>query len=220
VASHHTVEQGEHLASIAHKYGFSSYKTIWDHAENAELKQKRQNPSVIAPGDRLFIPDREEKREEVATEQRHRFRLQTDKLKLRLVVHDASARPVANAECELRVGNQSVELTTDDEGKLERDITPTDETAFLTIKDPQEPNSEILIPMMIGHLDPVDEESGQKARLINLGYLSAPAAGESQDDGQMKFLAAIEEFQCENGLTVDGKCGPNTQAKLKQIHGC
>jgi hypothetical protein len=118
------------------------------------------------------------------------------------------------------VGNQRVELTTDDQGKLEREIAPTDETAFLTVKDPQAPDSEILIPMMIGHLDPVDEESGQKARLINLGYLSAPVAGESQDDSEMRFLAAIEEFQCENGLTVDGKCGPNTQAKLKQVHGC
>jgi N-acetylmuramoyl-L-alanine amidase len=220
VAAYHTVAQGEHLASIARKYGFSTYKTIWDHPENAALKQKRQNPSVIAPGDQLFIPDRQEKQEAASTEQKHSFQLQRDKLKLRLVVHDASARPVANARCELRVGNQRVELTTDDQGKLEREIAPTDETAFLTVKDPQAPDSEILIPMMIGHLDPVDEESGQKARLINLGYLSAPVAGESQDDGEMRFLAAIEEFQCENGLTVDGKCGPNTQAKLKQVHGC
>ena len=34
------------------------------------------------------------------------------------------------------------------------------------------------------------------------------------------FLSAIEEFQCDHGLVVDGKCGPATQAKLKQVHGC
>jgi N-acetylmuramoyl-L-alanine amidase len=220
VAANHTVAPGEHLASIARKYGFSSYKAIWDHAQNAELKRKRQNPNVIAPGDRLFIPDKEQKQEEASTEQKHRFTLRADKLKLRLVVHDASASPIANAECELRVGNQRVELTTDDTGKLEQDITPGDEIAFLTVKDPSSPNLEILIPLKIGHLDPVEEESGQRARLINLGYLSAPAAGESPDDGAMKLLAAIEEFQCENGLSVDGKCGPVTQAKLKQVHGC
>jgi len=35
----------------------------------------------------------------------------------------------------------------------------------------------------------------------------------------MAFLSAVEEFQCDNGLTVDGDCGPNTQAKLKEVHG-
>jgi len=61
VTGHHTVVQGEHLSSIAKKYGFSSYKTIWDHGQNADLKKKRQNPNVIFPGDRLFIPDKVEK---------------------------------------------------------------------------------------------------------------------------------------------------------------
>ena len=32
--------------------------------------------------------------------------------------------------------------------------------------------------------------------------------------------SAVEEFQCDNNLTVDGICGPVTQAKLKQVAGC
>ena len=71
-----------------------------------------------------------------------------------------------------------------------------------------------MLPIKIGYLDPVEEVSGQIGRLDNLGYF--PGDGTDED----QFKSAIEEFQCDNGLTVDGDCGPGTQAKLKEIHGC
>ena len=37
---YHNVVQDEHLSSIAKKYGFSDYKIIWNHDQNAELKKK------------------------------------------------------------------------------------------------------------------------------------------------------------------------------------
>jgi len=39
-------------------------------------------------------------------------------------------------------------------------------------------------------------------------------------DNPAKFRSAVEEFQCDHDLTVDGDCGPQTQAKLKQVYGC
>jgi len=70
--------------------------------------------------------------------------------------------------------------------------------------------------LRVGHLDPVEETSGQIARLRNLGYYRGPA-----DGSDLKLMrAAIEEFQCEHGLTVDGVCGPQTQSKLREVHGC
>lgn len=72
------------------------------------------------------------------------------------------------------------------------------------------------IPIKIGHLDPVDEISGQQGRLNNLGYYF----GDIDGNDSPRFRMAVEEFQCENGLTVDGICGPNTQAKLKEVYGC
>jgi hypothetical protein len=220
VAHHHTVVQGEHLSSIAKKYGFSSYKTIWDHGQNAELKKKRQNPNVIFPGDQLFIPDKGQKEESRNTEQKHRFELKTEKLKLRLVLEDLYEKPIANAKAELRIDNEEFKLTTNGQGRIEQDIKATDERGFLTIKDPQTPINEILIPIKIGHLDPVDEVSGQKARLNNLGYFAGPLEGKSEEENKAMFQSAVEEFQCDHSLQVDGKCGPNTQAKLKQVHGC
>src|SRR5688572_28264733 len=109
MSSVHTVVQGEHLSGIAKKYGFSSYKTIWDHGKNAELKKKRQNPNVIFPGDELFVPDKGEKEESRETEEKHRFELKTEKLKLRLVLEDLYEKPIANAKCELHVENEKFE---------------------------------------------------------------------------------------------------------------
>lgn len=220
MSTFHTVVQGEHLSGIAKKYGFSSYKTIWDHGQNAELKKERQNPNVIFPGDRLFIPDKDMKEVSKNTEKRHPFKLKTEKLKLRLVLEDMYEKPIANAKVELRTDSGDFKLTTNGQGKIEQDIKPTDEQAFLTIKDPQTPINDILIPINIGDLDPVDKISGQKARLNNLGYFAGPLEGKSEEENKTMFLSAVEEFQCDHGLVVDGKCGPNTQAKLKQAHGC
>ena len=170
MGTYHTVVQGEYVSGIAKKYGFSSYKKIWDHAQNAELKKQRQNPNVIFPGDQLFIPDKSEKKETRSTGQRHQFVLKTEKLKLRLVLEDLYEKPIANAQCELSVENETFRLTTDGKGKIEKDIKPGARSAVLTIKDPQTPINKVLIPIKIGDLDPVDKEPGQKARLNNPSY--------------------------------------------------
>jgi peptidoglycan hydrolase-like protein with peptidoglycan-binding domain len=106
-------------------------------------------------------------------------------------------------------------LTTDSDGRIERNIPTTAEDALLIFKDPQVP-FDLGTRIKIGHLDPVEEVSGQKARLSNLGYFF------TRDDGrdEERFDHGIQEFQCDHGLTVDGVCGPKTQAKLKEIHGC
>jgi Putative peptidoglycan binding domain len=220
MANYHTVTQGEHLSRIAKKYGFSSFKTIWDHPQNAALKQKRQNPNVMFPGDRLFLPEKGKKEESGNTEQRHQFKLKGEQLILRLVLEDLYESPIGNAECELQVENKRHQLSTDGQGKIAQDIRPTDESALLIIQDPQTPVNELLIPIKIGHLDPVEAVSGQKARLNNLGYFAGPLEGKTEEENTARFLSAIEEFQCDHGLVVDGICGPMTQATLRQVHGC
>ena len=90
-----------------------------------------------------------------------------------------------------------------------------DEVAQLTVKDPVTPVQNLPLQFHIGHLDPVEEKSGQLARLTSLGYYDGPK--EAPDD---QFQSAVEEFQCEHQLPVNGLCNAQTQAKLMQIHGC
>ena len=220
MGTNHTVKQGEHLSSIARHYGFSEYKVIWNDPKNAKLKERRKNPNVLYPGDQLYIRDKEEKQESGSTEQRHTFRIKNSKLELRLVLEDQYGKPIKNAQCELRVENEVLHLTSDGQGHINQRIPATLKNGFLIIRDYETPLNEIVIPIKIGHLDPVEEQSGQLSRLNNLGYFAGPLANASQEENLALFLSAVEEFQCEHGLTVDGKCGPLTQAKLKQVHGC
>ena len=214
----HTVERGEYLSQIARKYGFSDYHTLWDHPENAALKKKRQNPSVLFPGDQIFVPVREFKEEAGATEKKHRFEAKQGKLMLRLVLENVYFKPIADAQCELTVEGETFKLVSDGEGKIEKEIPATAQKATVVVKDPTTPINDEVIPIKIGELDPVEEVSGQKARLNNLGYFAGPLNKEDE----ALFRSAVEEFQLENmgQSAVDGKCGPKTQAKLKEVHGC
>lgn len=205
----HVVRQGEYLSKIASENGFSSHKAIWDHPENAELKNKRGNPNVLFPGDRIFIPDKEIKEEPCAGEQRHRFRYHGEVLMLRIVVKDAEDQPIADTSCELRLGLTKYPLTTDSNGRIEQRIPMNATSGKLTIQDTE-------IPLEIGRLDPVEEPTGWQSRLHNLGYNAGPMGCIKEQ----RIRLAVEEFQCDFGLKVDGDCGPNTQAKLKEIHGC
>ena len=216
MSTYHTVQQGEHLSGIAERYGFHDYRTIWNHPQNAGLRQKRQNPSVLFPGDRVFIQDKELKEEVRVTEKRHRFRTGKPPLRLRLLIEDQYEKPVVNAPCTLTVGSRSLNVTTDSQGRIEQDLPADAQVATLTIVDPETPLEAVEIPIAIGELDPTTEFSGQRARLANLAYLLDNLAVETSE----AFKSAVEEFQCENGLTVDGVCGAATQAKLKTIHGC
>jgi peptidoglycan hydrolase-like protein with peptidoglycan-binding domain len=139
-----------------------------------------------------------------------------------------------------------VNVTTDGNGGINQDIPPKTQSGILVIQDSQTPLNNTQIPILIGNLDPVDQVSGQIARLNNLGYAAGdpskpPVSGDGNSDGNSAggggdgadgasgtgslfstdpFSSAVQEFQCDNGLTVDGICGPVTQASLKQVHGC
>jgi N-acetylmuramoyl-L-alanine amidase len=213
---YYSVKQGDHLSKIAKDNGFTDYTIIWDHPNNAGLKKKRQNPNVLFPGDQLFIPDMEEKQEPGATDKKHTFTVDKKTLKLRLVLEDIYEKPIAGAQCALLIDGQVYQLTTDGHGKLEQEIPLDAKEGVLTIRGDQTPFANEVIPIKIGHLDPVDEPSGQISRLNNLGY----SAGKLDGSDASALESAVEEFQCDHSLKVDGICGPVTQAKLKEVHGC
>lgn len=216
----HKVRQGEHLSSIAHAYGFR-YETIWNHPDNAALKQKRQNPNVLYPGDTVVIPDKDTSGNAAATDRRHRFVVKIATLKLQLKLARVYDRPIASTPCDLLLNSERIELVSDSEGKIGQKISHTVVDAALVIKDHVQVKGsqvqfETELAIKIGHLDPVEERSGQVARLSNLGYYRSSL--EEVDAAELE--SAVEEFQCEHNLKVDGVCGPATRARLKEVHGC
>jgi Putative peptidoglycan binding domain len=216
----HIALQGEHLSGIAEKYGFHDYRLIWNHPENSDLKNRRTNPNVLFPGDLIAIPDKRLKEVGAASDKRHTFILHKQPLMLKLVVERIYYKPFANAACELMTGLDNDKLTTDSDGALQDEISKTTVNARLTIHDKFLVRDvsipiDVEVPILVGHLDPVDKVSGQQARLSNLGYYRL--TGDKVDDAE--FKSAVEEFQCENGLPVNGICDSRMQDRLKEIHG-
>lgn len=212
----HKVKQGETLPKIAKEHGFSNWHTVYEHPDNAELRERRPNPNILYPGDRVAIPEKTTKEEAGETEQRSRFLFKGEQLWLRIVVTDVDYRPLANRAYKLEVRNLNLEGTTDTEGLLEQKIPENAEEGILHIDN-------WALPLKIGHLDPIEEVTGWQARLKNLGYYSGPVDGQVQDDNgkdRMQLKAAIEEFQLDHGLKVDGIVGSKTEAKIKEAHGC
>ncbi len=221
MACNYTVQQGDYVSSIADQFGFSDYKRIWNHPENADLKRKRQNPNVLLPGDQLFIPDKEATSYSKPTGQSHEFQVTTTPLKLRIKLDRFYSSPISSAPCELRMGGNLVKATSDANGIVEVIIPKSVHDAILTVHykitaKGQSLPADVEVPIKIGHLNPESELSGQVARLSNLGYYR----GDPDILDDPEFVSAVEEFQSDHGLTVDGDCGPRTQAKLRDVHGC
>ena len=219
MAKIHIVKQGEYLSGIANAYGFHTYKKIWHDPANTGLKEERKNPNVLFPGDQLVIPDKEEKQESRVTDARHKFQIDGEKLNLRMIVKNESAEAVANADYTLVVESDTDQKKTDGSGKLEKLIPRGAQQGKLLLKN-EKFAIDLNVPIAIGHLDPVDKVTGQIGRLNNLGYDAGEVKEPVDDAAKEQFRSAVEEFQCNEKLTVDGKCGPQTQANLKRVHGC
>jgi N-acetylmuramoyl-L-alanine amidase len=218
MGGYYTVVQGDHLSKIAKENGFPDYHIIWDHPNNADLKQKRKNPNVLNPGDQVFVPDMEQKEEPGSTEKRHTFVVNAEPLKLRLVLEDMYEKPIANAPCALLVEGEIMKepTSTSPIGLIASEIPRDAHDGGLVLRGDETPFRDVLIPVKIGDLDSEDTLSGQVARLNNLGYL--PGDGTDPD----AFKSAVEEFQCDHHppLKIDGICGDKTQKELKKVHGC
>ncbi len=214
MASLHTVKQGEHLARIARKYGFGDWRTVWDHPRNAELKQARQNPHVLYPGDQVYIPDRTERTEPAPTGQLSRFRITAPPLLLRLRIEDLDGEPLPKeTPCTLAIEGPPFPKKADAKGMIDETITnPELEDGELRV-----PSREMKLDLKVGDLDPPETRSGQRARLNNLGYFAG-----YDDNDQENFSWAVEEFKCEHMSkpVKDPEMNEKTWQALVKAHGC
>lgn len=215
MSTRYVVKQGDYLAKIAREHGYTDFMAVWNAGENAALRQERESPNVLFPGDVVLLPDLGARHEDGQTEQRHHFVLKGNVLKLRLVVEDAFRTLVRDTNCDLDVGGRTNELRTDGDGRVELEIAKDTEQARFVLREADSVFNDTVLDIRVGELDPVSKLDGQVKRLINLGYLRKPVA----DRNAAEFLSAMQEFQCDHDLLVDGRCGPVTQAQLEKVHG-
>ncbi len=206
----HTVVAGDHLSRIAQKYGFRDFHTIWDHPDNARIKALRVNAHVLEPGDTVAIPDKQPHTESAPTDQTHRFRTDAARLLLRMAIKDFDNQPVAGMACTLTVSGKKHALTSDGDGVIEAEIDRSATDGLLEV-----PDLGVSHVVRIGFLEPVEVDAGCHERLINLGYY--PGSFDDLDAEVMRN--AIEEFQCDFEMPVNGELDGATRDKLKEVHG-
>ena len=205
----HKVKQGDCISSIAEINGLF-WEKIWNHPKNAKLKEKRKDPNILYPGDVVFVPEKEEKQESGATEQRHRFRQKGVPAKLCLQLK-AGDEPLANISYILFIDGEVFSGVTDDDGKLKHHIPPNAMHGKVLVGENQE---EYLLDL--GQIDPIDQVTGVQARLNNLGF----DCGNVDGVPGPKTKAAIKEFQKQYDLTESVEINQQTLEKLREVYGC
>ena len=206
----HIVKQGECFSSIAKKYGFLE-KTLWEHSSNAALREKRKNPNILLPNDEVVITDMELNEYDAATEQKHTYQLKADKVKLQLRLL-REEKPRAGINYRLQIGGETINSQTDGDGWIRTSIPAAIKTAKLVLLPDN--SSEEEYELLIGHLDPLEENQGVIKRLDNLGFFIGST--ENKDD---ELKSALAKFQHKNDLSKTGESDKNTLDKLKQMHG-
>ncbi|HEV8607058.1 MAG TPA: peptidoglycan-binding domain-containing protein [Tepidisphaeraceae bacterium] len=199
-----TVEQGDCISSISDEHGFF-WSTIWNHADNADLKALRSDPNALMEGDVVVVPDKTMKEESCATEKKHKFKKKGTpaKVKIRLMLDD---EPRANEPYRLEIDGASFEGNLDGDGFLEQAIPPGAVRGVLRVGTGERIDE---YELALGTLDPIDTEGGVMGRLRTLGYHS-----EGDDPGP-----AIRAFQKKEQLEVSGEMNDETRDKLKERFG-
>ena len=199
------IAEGECLSSVAFQNGYFP-GTIWERPENDAVRELRGDPNVLAPGDRLFLPDKEPKTTTCATGKLHRFTRRGVPVRFRLQILNVD-KPRANLAYRLLIDGK-IEITgsTTAEGMVDVPIPPDAHRGTLFI---DEDGAEY--ELTFGGLTPITEDRGVRERLANLGYLRDDDASEGD------VSAALKMFQRRAELDVTGDLDEATAEKL--LHG-
>jgi hypothetical protein len=213
----YTVRAGDTIIRIADAHRFRSWETIWQAPENAGLRDQRPDPHVLAPGDRLYIPDKVTKEFDCATLEKHTFRLRAMTQHLRQRFLDEDGRPLGGRTYDLTVNGKTIRNATDGEGWLEEPVpvAATRAEVRLWLVDGDDDGC-ITYAFALGHLDPADTPAGVKARLHNLGYACGDPHADGLDDDATR--EAVRRFQREHGVAESGEVDDATRRALVDAH--
>lgn len=202
----HTVVAGEWASSIAHAYGIEDWKeSVWNDANNSDLQVKR-DPYVLAPADKVFIPEIGTKRDDAATTKRHTYQIGNDRDVFRLRLVGRNGAPLKDTDVHWSY--------TAMESAGVADVIRTNADGYIKIQCPRDtieiriryqfhdPAAKANVPCSavfdMGHLRPMREDDdeqvralGVQARLRGLGFMRGPLSGEVDP----QTLAAVRGFR-------------------------
>lgn len=206
----YVVKQGDHLEKIAFLRGCDA-ETIWSNGKNTELAAKRKTGAMLLPGDIIHVPLDAPPALELAkgTSNRYTATIPTVPVAVQLQLHRNGKRVSGDQPFEVHgVGPRVVKGTSEPDGTVRFEAPILCREAEVRF-----PKLGVVMPVHIGGLDPVEERSGQKQRLRNLGYL--PGGGEVSEAA---LATAVARFKRDHGLPPDGIVDDATRDALGGAH--
>jgi len=210
----HTLQRGETIIQLAQQNGFRAWQPIWMCDENQALRVQRPNPHVLAPGDKLFIPEKVTADYPCETNFKHTFRVPALTQFFQQTLLDDDNSPLSGLEYELTAGGKSFKGRTDGTGTLMHEIPLSAKTAVLKVTLRDSSQKPLEWKFQIGHLEPVDQVYGFKGRLTNLGYDCGPV----NDEFDAKTKQALMDYQRDNRLEATGQPDEATLTSLRDFH--
>ena len=237
------IRDGDCFLSIAFETGHFHEK-LWNLPENAPVRDAREFPHKLLPGDRITVPPIEPGQVSKPCEQRHVFRRKgvPAKLKLKFLLEEppeeeeAAPAPESGRDA-LHASSEDPDPPPQPEPKPRANVPytlvvdghhqdgQTNADGELEVFIPPGARTGILtlepgteretrIPLRLGSLDPLDEPTGIAQRLYNLGF---PVDGDGRDPEPL--ARALQAFQERHGIELTGKADDATRSKIQELHG-
>jgi len=205
-----TVQKGESIESIAFSAGLR-WQTVWEHPENAKLRELRPSPHQLVAGDDVFVPAPKTKSAPCQTGRTNTFQYRSASSRLRLVLQE-HGKPLADVPYVVQIDHKLFKGRTGADGLLECPLSPDALQARIRIGDGIGAR---FMTLQLRTLQPVTELAGVQARLQNLGYGPGPADGTNHE----QTVQALRRFQTSEGLDPDGKLTDSVRTLLVKRHG-
>lgn len=206
----YVVKQGDHLAKIAFLRGVDP-QAIWSDPKNEALARRRKTGAMLHPGDILFVPPEPTPGIGLTKETANRYtaKVPTVAVAVRLVIdHKRMGASRTTPFTVTGAGKKPIDGETEPDGTARFEVPVLVREVVVHF-----PKLGIDMPVHVGHLDPIEERSGQKQRLQNLGYLRA---GSEISDAEL--AGAFARLQRDNGKPVTGHADADTLNALRAAH--
>jgi len=209
----YVVKQGDYLEKLAHAQSFDA-DAVWNDPKNAELKSER-DPNILHPGDVLYVPERKEPQPSLhlATGSDNLYVADVPRVTVCLVFRNLDMPRAAEPYVVGGLGEPE-EGVTDPDGRVELQVP-------VHVREVQVvfPKANVAYPIRVGDMDPIDQPSGVRKRLLHLGYYVEPSPDAGEGDEEVSEQAAIHAFQMANDLLPTGLLDDETRAQLLSQHG-
>ena len=207
----HVVRQGEYLRKLAHRFGVDPDE-LWNHPKNAELKARRSDMDALCSGDLLYVPGQPRDGLPLTKGVVNRYVATIPKVTLKLRLRDGD-EPMKNEPYVVHGLASKLSGTTDGEGGVTIELPVHVRDVSIEL-----PRKRLTYHVAAGNMDCVQEDSGVRMRLGNLGFYSAPAdAGEEGIAVAMR--TALLRFQKAQSMEATGVLDAATRDAVLAAHG-